>query len=376
MRKKEILIIFLGNPSHDSRSFKMFKSLSEAGHIVKIICAHQPGEAKIKNPHIFYVDLKNHKRAVLKILSFYIKAFPVAIKFKADVVIASDLFSLPLAWITSRKCRARLIYDSRELYSSLASHYKKPIKQLIVSFIERFFALRSSVFLTVNQSIAKILSSKFNIENVIVIRNFPSRESKTRFLEIPHNLVKDSSILLTYFGLFHPGRALTIYFDLLEKLRSESYAARLLLIGRGELKEEIEKLIKQRGIAEHVSILGPYSPEQYIVMPNLKRIIGLCIIEPLGASYIYSLPNKIFEYIQHQIPFVASDFPEIKSIVEKYQVGLLVNPRDFDDIFLKVKKLIENESLYEKMKENCKIALDELTWENEIKKLLEVVMKL
>lgn len=371
MKKKKILIIFLGNPFHDSRSFKMFKSLSEAGHIVKILCAHQPGESKIENAQIFYIDLKNYKRAFSKILSFYIKALPVAMRFKIDVVVASDLFSLPLAWVVSKRCNAKLIYDSRELYSSLASHYKNPFKQSILSYFEQFFALKSDLFITVNQSIAKILSSKFNKKDIIVIRNFPSKKSKTTFLKIPY--LESCDILLVYFGLFHPGRALNLYLDLLEKLKNESYDVKLLLIGRGELKSELENLIKSRNIEEHAFISGPYSPEQYIVMPDAKRIIGLCVIEPLGASYIYSLPNKIFEYIQHEIPFIASDFPEIRDIVEKYQVGVLVDPENFDDIFLKLKRLIDDEVLYNKFKENCKKALDDLNWENEIKKLCEVI---
>jgi len=321
MKRSKILIIFLGNPAHDSRSLKIFKSLSDLGYTVRIICAHQPGENFLNHPCILYVKIKSFKRAFFRILMFYIKALPLVLKEKTDIVIASDLFSLSLAWLASKKNnKAKLVYDSREIYSALASLHRRKFKQWLITKYETFFALNS--------------------------------------------------------GLFHPGRGLNLYFTLIEKLRHEFANIKLLLIGKGELKSEIENEIKKRNLQNEVLIFGPYSPEQYILMPSVKKIIGLCVIEPLGLSYFYSLPNKVFEYIQHQIPFIASDFPEIRNIVRKYNLGILVNPTNFEDVFSATLELIINDDLYENLKQNCKIALNELNWESEIEKFHEVIKSL
>ncbi len=371
--KSKICIIFLGNIAHDSRSFKMFKFLVESTHETCVICASEPGEEKLKDPSICYVDLKRWKRAIFKIIQFYLKSFPRIFKVKPDIVVASDLFSLPLAWFISIKAKAKLVYDSRELYSSLASTTKRKFVQLLLSKFEIFFVSRASLILTVNQKISELLSSKFQYKKIIVIRNYPEQKNSGHFYKIN---IEPSDVFLVYLGNFHPGRGFSIYLDLIAKLKSESIDAKLLLIGKGELKNEIEAEIRKREMGNKVFILGPYSPTETLLFPKVSRIIGLCIIEPVSLSYVYSLPNKIFEYITHKIPFVASDFPEIKSIVDKYKVGILVDPQNFDEIYKAIKILIEDDSIYASMVKNCEKAMEKLSWENEMKKFYEALQSI
>ena len=43
--------------------------------------------------------------------------------------------------------------------------------------------------------------------------------------------------------------------------------------------------------------------------------------EPLGLSFEYSLPNKLFDYIHAGIPIVAGRLPEITKIFEFEWIG-------------------------------------------------------
>ncbi len=367
--KKEICIVFLGNISHDSRSFKLFKSLKEAGYKTTIICAQEPGEKHLNDRDVLYIRLRKWDRAFFKILQFYLKSLPQTLKVNPNIVVASDFFSLPLAWLISIKTKAKLIYDSREFYSSLASLSKRNIIQKLLSKFERYFASYIKVIITVNQSIAKFLLENFKDKKIIVLRNLPLIENS----DIYQVNVSLEANLLVYLGNFHPGRGLKIYFRLIERLKSENKNVKLLLIGKGELKEQIENEIEKLGFKDDIFITGPYSPEQEIVFPNATKVIGLCIIEPVALSYIYSLPNKVFEYIRHKIPFVASDFPEIRSIVDEYKVGISVNPQDFDEIYKNIVLLLEDDTLYNRLKNNCETALKELNWKNEIKNFYEAL---
>ncbi|MFN3134393.1 MAG: glycosyltransferase [Candidatus Kryptonium sp.] len=373
MKARKILIVFLGNIVHDSRSFKMYNSFIGLGYDVKVLCTRGPNESVLESQDIVYIVLKSYKRAITKILMFYLKSAFSIPKLNANIIIASDFFSLPIAWLISKIRKSKLIYDSREFYSSLASlHGRKPEQQLIIK-LEKFFASRCDAILTVNQAIYEMLSTKFYKIKIQILRNLPHKKNQFKIFALPSNLFTPNDILLVYLGLFHPGRGLNLYFDITEKLMAEFPSVKLLLIGKGELKWEIEKEIKNRKLEDFVFIFGPYAPDQHILFPKVRKLIGLCLIEPLSTSYIFSLPNKIFEYMQHQIPFVASDFPEIRKVVEKYKVGILVNPEDFENILKAIKELIENDALYDKLKENCKVALNELNWEEEFKKLHELI---
>jgi glycosyltransferase involved in cell wall biosynthesis len=91
----------------------------------------------------------------------------------------------------------------------------------------------------------------------------------------------------------------------------------------------------------------------------------------MSLSYYYALPNKLFEYIMAEIPAVVSNLPQMKEIIERYEVGMVVDLDNPDELIEVIKKLTENEVLYKKFKENCRTASQELNWENEVKNLLE-----
>jgi glycosyltransferase involved in cell wall biosynthesis len=370
---RRIVIVFLGNIKNDSRSFKIYNSLKEAGYIVKVICAVEPNEPIIEsNDEVINVKLRKFRKALFKILSFYFKSLPLITKMCADIVISSDLFSLPIAWLISIKCNAKMIYDSRELYSSLASTKNRLFVRKTISLFEKIFTLRCSLILTVNQSIAKLISSKFK-KPIFIIRNFPTTKWKSGKTFAYEKQIENA---LLYLGLFHQDRGFDVYFELIQKLSFDFNDIKLLIIGKGELKNLLLEEILKQNLETKVEILGPYSPDEELKFPNVKKIIGLCIIKPVSLSYFFSLPNKIFEYIQAKIPFIASDLPEIRAVVETYKVGILVDPSNINEIVESTRKLLTDQNLYLTMKDNCERATRELTWENEVKSLLDALKML
>jgi hypothetical protein len=52
---------------------------------------------------------------------------------------------------------------------------------------------------------------------------------------------------------------------------------------------------------------------------------GLCLVENVSYSDFLSLPNKLFEYAFAETYIVASDLPEIRKIVEQFQIGTTIS---------------------------------------------------
>ena len=99
-----------------------------------------------------------------------------------------------------------------------------------------------------------------------------------------------------------------------------------------------------------------------------KASIGLLLEEPIGLSFAYSLPNKLFDYIHSDLKIIASPLKEVKSIVDKYKVGVLLNNRIPKDVAAQIELLYKtdfNGSDYQ-------IAKQELNWQKE-GKILESV---
>jgi len=82
--------------------------------------------------------------------------------------------------------------------------------------------------------------------------------------------------------------------------------------------------------------------------------------------------NKLFEYLMAGLPVVVSDFPEMRRIVEEYEVGIVVNPDDLADIAGAVKRLISDRTLYQRLRRNALDSAKTLSWEGQEGRLLEL----
>jgi hypothetical protein len=64
-------------------------------------------------------------------------------------------------------------------------------------------------------------------------------------------------------------------------------------------------------------------PTDQIVKTINQYDIGLFILEPVNFNYLHALPNKFFEYIQARLAIAVSPNPEMKTLVEQYELGVV-----------------------------------------------------
>jgi len=94
--------------------------------------------------------------------------------------------------------------------------------------------------------------------------------------------------------------------------------------------------------------------------------------EDLGLNYRFSLPNKLFDYIQAGVPVLVSNLPEMRRIVEHYQIGAIAETHQRKDLAEKMTAVLWDSEKNALWKENLKIAAQELCWENEESVLREI----
>ena len=99
--------------------------------------------------------------------------------------------------------------------------------------------------------------------------------------------------------------------------------------------------------------------------PNNLMGTGNCIFK-----------NKIFDYIHAGVPVLASNLPEIAQIINKYNIGIIIDEVSPEIIAEKITEMINDTIKYNKWKENLKTAANELCWENEEQKLIKVYKSL
>jgi glycosyltransferase involved in cell wall biosynthesis len=148
----------------------------------------------------------------------------------------------------------------------------------------------------------------------------------------------------------------------------------MYIIGNGDAINKLKEIIQEENINDKVRLIAK-QPYEEMMRYTSSADVGLCIENPNFLNSYYSLPNKIFEYIQAGIPIIATNLPEIKKIIEKYEIGILIDKLTPKAIAEAINKLKNDQSLYNKLKENVNRAAAELTWENESKELGRIVKK-
>ena len=85
-------------------------------------------------------------------------------------------------------------------------------------------------------------------------------------------------------------------------------------------------------------------------------------------AYSYSLPNKIFDYINAEIPVLISDLPEFKKIIIKNKVGMCLKSREPKEVAKQIEHILSLSQQY--WIDEIRLAKKEFCWQNEEKKLL------
>lgn len=366
MRKKKVLITFLGNINFDTRCFNLYNSLSESGYNVYFVGFDwlTEGFESVKGTKRIYKLTKKFPSIFFYLKFFFILKYNL-LKRKYDILFAEDLYTLPVCIVIGKLKGAKIVYDCRELFGFLAGLKDKPFIQKLWRTIEKFFINKANLVLVTGKMDDEFLKSEYHLINTLVLRNLPlfkKSDSPVDFYS-KFQIDKNKKILL-YQGVVVHGRGLKMIFEVLRK--SDDYV--LIILGDGEHLKYYQNLSKSLSIENKVFFAGKISQNELLNYTS-SAFIGLSLIENLSLSYYYALPNKLFEYIMAEIPVLVTNLPQMKQLVEEYKVGLVVKENDLDNIINSLSSLLQNELLYNQLKENCKSASKILCWENEFKLL-------
>ena len=96
---------------------------------------------------------------------------------------------------------------------------------------------------------------------------------------------------------------------------------KFLIVGDGERKEELEKMVQKLGLEDVIEFKGSVPREK---VPELlsESLIGLAPMKKL-KSLEYMVPVKVYEYMACELPFLASGMGEIVELARKSKAGII-----------------------------------------------------
>jgi glycosyltransferase involved in cell wall biosynthesis len=226
------------------------------------------------------------------------------------------------------------------------------------------------VLLTVSQPLAEYYKTLYpDLKKIDVIRSLPKLDENI----LSQSKQKNEIIQLSFHGYFLPGRGLTELINALADLKD--YAFNLNLIGEGPLHNDLAEHIKNLGLNDRITF-HPFVASDILLQKIHRADLGIALIEADSINRANALPNKFFEYIHAAVPLLTSNIATLKAYVEKYQVGLTVDPYNKQDIINKLKHIFENPSQLNEYRLHCIKAARELCWQKESKKLKRIYSQL
>jgi len=270
------------------------------------------------------------------------------------------------AYIISRLRSKKLYYDSHEYFTEAEGLTGRAFQKSIWLAIEsRIFPKLKHVY-TVNESIASIYRKQYGVD-VKVVRNIPPLKSISEVKSrIELSLPEDKKIILLQGAYIDPDRGGVELVLAMQWVESTL----LLIIGSGRDLEKIKCLVSELNLADKVLIL-PKMPADQLIQYTSNVDLGLSLDKPLHLNYTLSLPNKLFDYIHASVPVLVSDLPELRAIVNQYQVGMLIDEVTPEKLSLSIKNAL-NHADYSLWKANCIKAQVELNWQKESETLKQI----
>ena len=300
---------------------------------------------------------------VFTLLSFFMVLFRLTLRIKPQIINIHSLTLLPFGVLLKWISRSHLIYDAHELETE--THASKGMRKRVAQILERFFIKFVDHTIVVSHSIENWYTRAYKIRKITTIKNIPETTSVTRVRNTKSILgLEETSQLYIYVGLLSGGRGIELLLNAFKNLQGSS--KHLLFLGYGDLESKVKANLGPN--THYLSAVPSHEVLEYVAGAD----VGLSIIENTCLSYYYSLPNKVFEYMAAGVPFICSDFPDVKSEFEQFGVCWFIQSEK--ELFELVSALSSDE--IKKRKSIVFQNRSKWTWSDESKKLKGVYASL
>ena len=368
-----IISLVSNDLSGDQRVHRTSLTLAEEGYDVLLAGKKRKTSAPLNARRY---NTKRIKLLVNKGPVFYamlnIRYFFLLLSHHFDIIIANDLDTLPAGYLAAKLKRKHILFDAHEYFTNVPELNNRPLVQKIWKKIEHGILPHIKSMITVSPSITELYKKKYPVY-VTTVRNLPFQKPL-----IPEYALKEtrkkmhlrpSDYVIIYQGAVNIGRGLEKTIAAMDFLPDN---AKLLIVGDGDIMPELQRQVDQAGLQEKVIFPGRVPFDSLHKITSLADA-GISLEEDSNLNYRYALPNKLFDYIQADIPVIISPLPEMQKILNTYNIGLPDYSSTPEELAHNLKIVLFNHNKRMEWHKNLKNAKKILTWEHEKKHFLHAI---
>ncbi len=147
---------------------------------------------------------------------------------------------------------------------------------------------------------------------------------------------------------------------------------RLLIYGKGELKNKLEDLTKELQIEDKVIFKGYISNED---VPKALNEMDIFVVPSILDSESFGV--AAVEAMACEVPVIVSDVDGLKEVVVNNETGFVIPKKSPKEIANKIKILIENNDIVKKFKKNARDRVLKLyDWNKNVENMIKIYKEL
>lgn len=171
----------------------------------------------------------------------------------------------------------------------------------------------------------------------------------------------ENDIVVGFVGILRPWHGIDLLLKAMQKVCSKNADCKLLIVGDGPIRQELEEQIVELKIQDNVVITGRVPHDE------ICKYISLFDVAVSPKTTFYASPMKILEYMAQSKPVVAPEIPNIRDIVKNRETGLLFVDNDPVSLTEALMELISDEHLRKVIGTSANaIITNRMNWKNNV----------
>jgi glycosyltransferase involved in cell wall biosynthesis len=273
---------------------------------------------------------------------------PYVLTFSADPIMERELVGTPLKGMHAQVARKEARYTYRVAHKVLC--VSEPAKSHLVEVW--------------GVDAGKIVVMPNGVDTQLFR---PQNDTQT----VRASLGLDGQPVVSFVGSFQLWHGIEQLVESFARVLHEVPQARLLLVGDGPARPNVEDAVRRLGLASNVTITG-LVPQAKI--PEILAAVDVAVIPyPRLPKELWFSPLKLYEYMAAGKAIVASASGQITEVVQDGINGLLVSPGDVDEFAQAIARLLKNPAELEWLGKNARRqAVERHSWDEYIHRLEHV----
>ncbi|ABG60030.1 a-glycosyltransferase-related protein, glycosyltransferase family 4 protein [Cytophaga hutchinsonii ATCC 33406] len=372
MMRSTIVVSVTTDLVTDQRVYKVCNSLYTNGYTILLVGRKKKDSMVMdKRPYKTHRFNLWFEKGPLFYAQYNLYLFFYLLFHKADIYLANDLDTLLPNYLVSKIKGVPLAYDNHEYFTGVPELIKRPKIQKIWKSIENWIFPKVKYIYTDNFAKRSLFVEEFK-QPVEVVMNVPILQETPVDARYRLEGVENKFILIYQGTGINVARG-TEELTLAMKYLDERFL--LLFVGSGDVIDVLKALVKEHALENKVRFV-PKVPHHVLKQYTMQAHLGITVDKPISENYIYSFPNKVFDYVHAGVPVLASRLQEVERIMNLYGIGTFVDSYEPEHIAARIQWIHDNPEQYAVWKENLVHAAKEINWQQQEKILLGIYQRI